>query len=625
MNMKKTIAAIAAGAVAVSAMATTVSAVESKTLNYNLTATLQNQINGKVTLKATFPNVTLTAGQEVVINAVGMQWNDKFVVTGNYIDTNKAIDPITFTRDIWSEGYSAQTEAMLSWDGAHIPVKAVNDGSPALIGSAASGAVEAVDPVVESATAVATIGGVKKTVAVNLGDFKLNQNVADVAAGATKAFQITSNGTAWAVDPATFGIDATSLTTADAADVIDITYTAPKAGVEGKPATEGTKANITVTVTMSTNDASWEDVNKKVQNHTYGITYNGVFGNATTSGKTDATAYKMPFMTNVPSAITGADNVDIVTYLQTANLLGSVTDKKAYSNVRAVLNDAVENYEGVTFTFNTAVQTVKFAIVSGTRYNPVIHATAASYDDAKKELAMTCQDKNDYKDDVRDQKNVFGQQKGNKDPYYPDCYIIGIYTENSWEGTDRYKEFGEHTYDWNYAPEATGFTGYDWGGTNLFAGALIINEHLTMSLSNAEYFDWTKTSVSFDWEAIMDNAATANSYATYIQSMKLATSAIWFWDSMDVVLTAGEADDVSADAGAEVDDATLDDEGDEEIDGDEEEDPAPVDDEEEDPAPVVDETPAPVVTNPPTGNASVALAVIPVALAAAAIVAKKRG
>ena len=41
--------------------------------------------------------------------------------------------------------------------------------------------------------------------------------------------------------------------------------------------------------------------------------------------------------------------------------------------------------------------------------------------------------------------------------------------------------------------------------------------------------------------------------------------------------------------------------------------------------PVVDEEPAPVVTNPPTGNASVALAVIPVALAAAAIVAKKRG
>ena len=42
-------------------------------------------------------------------------------------------------------------------------------------------------------------------------------------------------------------------------------------------------------------------------------------------------------------------------------------------------------------------------------------------------------------------------------------------------------------------------------------------------------------------------------------------------------------------------------------------------------APVVTEAPAPVapVTNPTTGNAPVALAVIPVALAAAAVVAKK--
>lgn len=76
-------------------------------------------------------------------------------------------------------------------------------------------------------------------------------------------------------------------------------------------------------------------------------------------------------------------------------------------------------------------------------------------------------------------------------------------------------------------------------------------------------------------------------------------------------------------AGAEVDDATISDEevGDDEIVADDEgEDEAPADDEDETPAPVVDETPAP---NPPTGNAPIALAVIPVALAAAAVVAKK--
>ena len=178
-------------------------------------------------------------------------------------------------------------------------------------------------------------------------------------------------------------------------------------------------------------------------------------------------------------------------------------------------------------------------------------------------------------------------------------------------------------YDWYYAPETTGFTGYDWGGSNLFAGALVVNESYTMSLSNTEYFDWTKTSISFDWEAIMDNAATTNNYATYIHSLKLATSNLWFWDSMDVVLTTGEADDVSADAGVTSDDDVLDDDDDDIVADDDDDEPVVDDDDDE---PVVDEpVAAPVVSNPPTGNASVALAVIPVALAAAAIVAKKRG
>lgn len=80
-------------------------------------------------------------------------------------------------------------------------------------------------------------------------------------------------------------------------------------------------------------------------------------------------------------------------------------------------------------------------------------------------------------------------------------------------------------------------------------------------------------------------------------------------------------------AGAEVDDDTLDD-GDEIVeieDGDEgDETPDDGDDEDEAPAaPVEDETPAAPVQNPPTGNAPIALAVIPVALAAAAVVAKK--
>lgn len=607
MNMKKTIAAIAAGAVAVSAMATTVSAVESKTLNYNLTATLQNQTNANVTIKATFPNVPLEAGKNVIIRVrttSGNCYGDKIVVGGQYIDTNKAINPITFMHDTWADGYSKVTDDMMGWTDANgnyditIPVKEVNDGTPALIGGgAATEGTEAVPAVAESATAIATIDGVKKNVTVNLADLKLNQDVSGVAAGETTTFTIASDATQW-VDAEKYGVDVTGLTTTNAADTIVVTYTAPKAGVDAVAPTGGPQmANITVTATLKNvnfdNNGAIGDALKAGTVGLWISTDNGANfakGDAAYSGLTAATKYKMPFRTTLN------DNVNIIDYLQTANLIG---DDKSYVNVRAVLNDAIENYEGVTFTFNTAVGKVKYVRATGSKSgNPSIvdklyGTEAGGYEGAMKEAAAN-------------------------------EWITAVYNDD-WDAIDTYTAFGEHTYDWRYAPETTGFTGYDWGGTNLFAGALVVNEAYTMSLSNTEYFDWTKTSISFDWEAIMDNAATTNNYATYIHSLKLATSNLWFWDSMDVVLTAGEADDVTADAGAEVDDATLDDEGDDEIIADDEDEEPVVDDEDEDPAPVVDETPAPVVTNPPTGNASVALAVIPVALAAAAIVAKKRG
>lgn len=655
MNMKKTIAAIAAGAVAVSAMATTVSAVESGTLNYNLVNTLQFQSNGKVTLKATFPNVKLVAGTEVVVEAVGMAWTDKIVVSGQYIDTNKAINPITFTRDIWSEGYSAATEAMIKWDGVHIPVKEVNDGSPALIG----GAADATDGTAgEAASVVATYNGF--AVAANVDTIKANgiaagtytltyqaaspavpavpagwtgNTVGAVTDAATIAtlnalkeanptatnFTIpgdatgevytysagtpavpakpagffTADGT---LSAASFGITAVNGTPA-AGDVITVTY---KAATDGTAGTDVVMANITVTVNMKAiADKDWETVNKKIQNNTYGIKFNGVFGDATGSAFTAPTSYKQPYMTQVNNGIDSYTN--ILSYIENANLLGDSSDKKTYKNATAVINDAIENFETVTFTFNTATANVRYAVASGSKLNPTI--VSVGNDGSQKDYVKTaakCKD---------------GE------------YVVGLYAENDWEGVDTYKAFGDHTYDWFYSPEGTGYTGMDWSGTNLFAGALVVNEGYTMSLSNTEYFDWTKTAISFDWDAIMDGAATTNNYATYVHSLKLATSQMWFWDSMDLVLVAGESDDVSADAGAEVDDDTLDDEGDDEIIADDEEDDEPVvDDEDEEPTPVVDE-PAPVapVTNPSTGNASVALAVIPVALAAAAIVAKKRG
>lgn len=626
MNMKKTIAAIAAGAVAVSAMATTVSALESGSLTYNLVNTLEDQSNGKLTIKATFQNVKLVSGQEVVINPKGMEWNDKVVVSGQYIDTNKAIAPMTFTRDIWSEGYSSQTEDMIKWDGIHIPVKAVNDGSPALMGGVATDATPdkpAVDPV----PAASKVTDKSANITAAVADIKVQTAAFAGMAGGTYTIKYDtdkwvildaegfSTGKEILVNGATGEADGETLT---------VKYTAPvegKPAVPGAPATDGAQmANITVTVTMKAIDEKdWETINKALKHPEHadgiGISLNGVWGDATGSGFTAPTKRRAPLMTYY------TDNLNVIEYLEKAHVNG---DDKGYANVGAVINDAIENYETVTFTFNTASANVAWGVASiGT-------------DGAKKFNPTFVWTTNDGKQKSRtDVAAEFGQLINKTDkwgePYQDwkydrdDYIIMGYYPDNDWEGVDTYKAFGDHTYDWFYSPEGTGMVGMDWAGQDLFAGALIVNEKQTMSLGNTEYFDWNKTSISFDWDAIMDGAATTNNYATYVHSLKLATSQYWFWDSMNLVLTAGESDDVSADAGAEVDDSTLDDEDGEDIAIDEEDEDPVVDGEDEEPAPVVDEEPAPVVTNPPTGNASVALAVIPVALAAAAIVAKKRG
>lgn len=626
MNMKKTIAAIAAGAVAVSAMATTVSALESGSLTYNLVNTLEDQSNGKLTIKATFQNVKLVSGQEVVINPKGMEWTDKVVVSGQYIDTNKAIAPMTFTRDIWSEGYSSQTEDMIKWDGIHIPVKAVNDGSPALMGGVATDATPD-KPAVGPVPAASKVTDKSANITAAVDDIKVQTAAFAGMAGGTYTIKYDtdkwvildaegfSTGKEILVNGATGEADGETLT---------VKYTAPvegKPAVPGAPATDGAQmANITVTVTMKAIDEKdWETINKALKHPEHadgiGISLNGVWGDATGSGFTAPTKRRAPLMTYY------TDNLNVIEYLEKAHVNG---DDKGYANVGAVINDAIENYETVTFTFNTASANVAWGVASiGT-------------DGAKKFNPTFVWTTNDGKQKSRtDVAAEFGQLINKTDkwgePYQDwkydrdDYIIMGYYPDNDWEGVDTYKAFGDHTYDWFYSPEGTGMVGMDWAGQDLFAGALIVNEKQTMSLGNTEYFDWNKTSISFDWDAIMDGAATTNNYATYVHSLKLATSQYWFWDSMNLVLTAGESDDVSADAGAEVDDSTLDDEDGEDIAIDEEDEDPVVDGEDEEPAPVVDEEPAPVVTNPPTGNASVALAVIPVALAAAAIVAKKRG
>ena len=619
MNMKKTIAAIAAGAVAVSAMATTVSALESTTLNYNLASYLNlNPSVGTAKLTANFSGITLKPGTsiQVVVDTNSAGGTDEMItIGGRYVDNNKSIDNMYFTKAKTKQNYNAVGDAAMTNSGANnevhtitIPVNEVATAKSYELQADASSSTEITGGTLT--TAAITIASGDATAAgttVSPANFIKNQM-------ADGSYTVVCDGTEWKViGDTTFTVGVTT----DASAVAD----GDKIVVEWVTETETTDyvtlANLVVSVDAEklsyrnlealNNGIAAGDVTIKVTDSN-GVVINGDV-KATMS---DVERYRMPFMTNL------SRNDNIINYLENRHLTGGsdYDSTHGYKNVKAVLNDAIENYDGVTFTFNTAATGVKYVIVddaTGSYQNNGINVVAGPFG-------------NDWQGSglAQAQSELYNFRAGAWTTGVADNYNIQAVYSSDWDAINTYTAFGEHTYDWSYAPEGTGYLGYDWGGTNLFAGALIVNENITMSLSNTEYFDWTKTSVSFDWEAIMDNAATTNNYATYIQTLKLATSNMWFWDSMDVVLTVGEADDVSADAGVTADDATLDD--DDDIVADDDDEPVVDDDDDDEPAPVADEpVAAPVVSNPPTGNASVALAVIPVALAAAAIVAKKRG
>ena len=197
----------------------------------------------------------------------------------------------------------------------------------------------------------------------------------------------------------------------------------------------------------------------------------------------------------------------------------------------------------------------------------------------------------------------------------------GEYDDN---GTIDCTSFGQHLYNL-YGDETTGYVySNSYVFSNLFAGALVVNDRFSMNLSDINTFDYGVNSLSFEWADVADGAVV-NEYVTYLHTMRLATSTTWYWDSMDVVFANTESEDVSTDAGTETEDDEI---LDEEVIDDEVIDDEVIDDEVIDDEVIDDEEPevvVPEVDNPATGNAPIALAVIPVALAAAAVVAKKRG
>jgi hypothetical protein len=438
MNMKKTIAALAACAVAVSAMATTVSAINDGTYTYNLVRTTKvTDAKGTAVYSYVIKNVDTTA--------------------------TVALDITGFTN------------------------------------------------------ATATYGTVKNVVVY------VDYETAATSAGAERSVLRYSNGDALGFQNAAAQITAGTITIA--ADSLD--------------ATQNTTAQFTVEVTV---EHPYDKGDNAALKTVPAITIASAPASyAVLKATTDKTEkeIKKPFMSN----LYGGDG-DIIEYLQEYDLRNN---ENPYYNVKAVLNDAIENFDSVTFTFATAKEPVN---------------AAGEYDK---------------------------------------------------DGDKTYLAFDEHLYTYFWYDEETTWTGFNWAGTNLFNGALVINEELTMSLADTEKFDYAKTTLSFDWDTVEEGAATNNSYARYIHTLKLATSSRWYWDSLTVTCTnAAEEDTVDTEAPTTSDDEEL---GEEEA----EEETEEVTEEAE-----TEEEAEVEVENPTTGNASVALAVIPVALAAAAVVAKKR-
>ena len=575
MNMKKTMAAIAAGAVAVSAMATTVSAINDDMLVYKLvkedTKYGTAWENGSATFQVKV-NSTAVAAEEA--NTV-YKWTS---ATANA--TTSAAAP-------------ADANATLTYTAIELPT-----GSGTYVWST-DGAAATTDTVAPAATNGATLtftatvdaeNSTEATPASNTYPDKVTFDVDKNGTLKNVIIKITSLGVAEQSNTYTYSTDTEALN-----------YN-PKVTTDGVIEFNGEFDNYTdpvlVTITAEFGDA-WgtmskkSDINTAIKTGDYGVE---VANDCATTpltlvdfkegGGKDITV-KTPFKTTLKAS----ESEDVLTYLTTT---------MGYKNVKAVINDAIANHDSVVFKFNTASEAIGFVVDEGadTDWTKVYTPGWASWMSAD-EVAGS------YEDALK-------LANGNASK------LIAIYTTAP-GATTEYTGFAQHLYPNYYDPEATTYTGFDWAGYNLFQGALIVNEGWTMSLTQSDYFDWNETSLSFSWDAIMDYAATENDYATFLHSMRLATSNTWYWDNLVIELANDADEDASSDAGVDGDGAELDDEvADDEI--------AADDTADEEPAPEVDEEPAPApeVSNPTTGNASVALAVIPVALAAAAVVAKKR-
>nr|MCR5167562.1 hypothetical protein [Oscillospiraceae bacterium] len=366
-----------------------------------------------------------------------------------------------------------------------------------------------------------------------------------------------------------------------------------------------------------------------------------------------------------------------------ADVFKAISTRKAgnhyYTYPKAVINDVISNNEDVTFTFTSSQYWVDTRATLEIDYPQYVYYPATSTCDV---TYKGLQGFNAHLKGVKCTVSGTPNAEGSKviidnpeygmaratNPYndkwwYSPYFAQHLYQNSAFPTNHGYNAYGPIFADANDAYSVYGSYNYGNWNSNLFNGGLVINSNWTMQLSDTDAFEWGDSSITFFWNKIKNEYLSGNAKVTnasqFIETMLLYTPVEWYWDKLDVAVGAAIAEGVDSGAGqeddgeaveeteAEVIEEVIEEEPEEEVFEEyveeepeeeyveeepeeeyveeepeevEEEEPVEEEEVEEEPA---EEAPA-AVESPKTGNAPIALAVIPVALAAAAVIAKKK-
>lgn len=115
--------------------------------------------------------------------------------------------------------------------------------------------------------------------------------------------------------------------------------------------------------------------------------------------------------------------------------------------------------------------------------------------------------------------------------------------------------FGQHLYP--YYDDVTYGSYSDAWNINLFTGAIVVNSDITMQLNDTDAFEWSDSTLTFDWNSITGGKVT--DAKTFITSMLLYTPVDWYWDSLEVRVVEEDEyiEDITCGAGIESDDDDI--------------------------------------------------------------------